>query len=88
MDQAKVGLSAFAFKEEVLSLFYLCHDKENHTVSRLLLLSWGCFCILGTLETQSVVGPVGGVAHGNFWVDWRDAAQNPEKQKSPAESPE
>lgn len=40
------------------------------------------------LETQSVATHVGGVAHGNFWVDWRDATQNPEKQKSPAESPE
>lgn len=53
VDQAKVGLSTFALKDKVMSLFCPCHDKEIHTVPRLLLLSWGCFfCILGTLGQQ------------------------------------
>lgn len=53
VGQAKVGLSTFALKDKVMSLFCPCHDKEIHTVPRLLLLSWGCFfCILGTLGQQ------------------------------------
>lgn len=75
VGQAKVGFSTFALKDKVMSLFCPCHDKEIHTVPRLLLLSWGCFFLHpgdtgpAGLETQSVATRVGGVAHGNFWVD-------------------
>lgn len=74
VDQAKVGLSTFALKDKVMSLFCPCHDKEIHTVPRLLLLSWGCFfASWGHWASRpgDTVGchSRGRVAHGNFWVD-------------------